>query len=237
MKKIIVSLSGGKDSLAVALGLLERGTTIHSAAFFDTGWEFPEVLSMIELFKIKTDIRVVHLHPWADFNYWLAERPVRKNNRSDGEIHRIGHGWPSHNRRWCTRMKVDAINRYARSIPDAVLSVGIAADEKHRVKEYDFPNVIWPLIDWNMTESDALSYCYARGYKWNGVYEWMPSKRVSCFCCPLQGKADLSAIRKHRPHLWNEILRMDASIAENRGFIGFQTADDLEREFEAKSTR
>lgn len=44
----IVSLSGGKDSTAMLLMMLERGEDIHSVVFFDTGWEFPEMHEHID---------------------------------------------------------------------------------------------------------------------------------------------------------------------------------------------
>lgn len=37
----ILSISGGKDSTAMMIEMLERNEPIHSAVFFDTGWEFP----------------------------------------------------------------------------------------------------------------------------------------------------------------------------------------------------
>ena len=39
----VVSLSGGKDSTAMLLMLLERGEPVADVVFFDTGWEFPEM--------------------------------------------------------------------------------------------------------------------------------------------------------------------------------------------------
>ena len=38
----IVSLSGGKDSTAMLLMLLEHGESVADVMFFDTGWKFPE---------------------------------------------------------------------------------------------------------------------------------------------------------------------------------------------------
>ena len=35
----VISLSGGKDSTAMLHMMLERGESIHSVLFFDTGWE------------------------------------------------------------------------------------------------------------------------------------------------------------------------------------------------------
>lgn len=39
----VVSLSGGKDSTAMLLMLLERGEPVADVMFFDTGWEFLEM--------------------------------------------------------------------------------------------------------------------------------------------------------------------------------------------------
>ena len=50
----VVSLSGGKDSTAMLLILLERGEPVADVVFFDTGWEFPEMyehLAKLETFN------------------------------------------------------------------------------------------------------------------------------------------------------------------------------------------
>ncbi len=44
----VVSLSGGKDSTAMLHWMLERGEWVHSAVFFDTGWEFPQMYAHLE---------------------------------------------------------------------------------------------------------------------------------------------------------------------------------------------
>ena len=44
----IVSLSGGKDSTAMLLMMIEKKEPIHHIVFFDTGWEFPEMISHID---------------------------------------------------------------------------------------------------------------------------------------------------------------------------------------------
>ncbi|GAG04820.1 unnamed protein product, partial [marine sediment metagenome] len=44
----IVSLSGGKDSTAMLLILLEKKIKVDHIVFFDTGWEFPEMLKHID---------------------------------------------------------------------------------------------------------------------------------------------------------------------------------------------
>lgn len=47
-KKSIVSFSGGKDSTAMLLMMLERGMKIDYILFCDTGMEFPQMYEHIE---------------------------------------------------------------------------------------------------------------------------------------------------------------------------------------------
>jgi len=235
-KNQIVSLSGGKDSTAMLLMMLERGELVHSAIFFDTGWEFPEMYPHIERVEAETGIEVVRLKPKRSFRYWLYERPVRASKGPQkGQVHRIGNGWPSPLRRWCTREKTHAIRRYLKSIPDSVSCIGFAADEAHRATgsanmQAENGEVKFPLIEWGVTESEALQYCLDRGYDWGGLYDVF--HRVSCFCCPLQRLSELRKLREHFPNLWARMLEMDRAIPDhNRGFKGYKTVHDLDRRF------
>jgi hypothetical protein len=65
-----------------------------------------------------------------------------------------------------------------------------------------------PLIDWGMTESDALAYCYSRGLDWEGLYK--ERTRLSCWCCPLQRINDLRLLYRDFPELWQQLKEMDA---------------------------
>ena len=96
----------------------------------------------------------------------------------------------------------DLINQY-----ELIEYVGIAADEQPRLDRESNKNHNHPLVDWNWTESDALNYCYDKGFDWEGLYEIFD--RVSCWCCPLQSLKDLKSLWKHFPDLWNELNEMD----------------------------
>lgn len=54
----IVSLSGGKDSTAMLLMMIERKIPIHSVVFVDTGWEFPDMYNHIELLERQIEIKI-----------------------------------------------------------------------------------------------------------------------------------------------------------------------------------
>jgi hypothetical protein len=72
--------------------------------------------------------------------------------------------------RWCTTvLKQNVTDRYLKALNEPYISyIGIAYDELKR-HERKPANVEHPLYDWKVTEKQALSYCYERGFTW-GVH-------------------------------------------------------------------
>jgi 3'-phosphoadenosine 5'-phosphosulfate sulfotransferase (PAPS reductase)/FAD synthetase len=218
----VVSLSGGKDSTAMLHMMLERGENIHSAVFFDTGWEFPEMAAHIDLVEQKTGVKLIRLKSKQPFEYWMYDR-IKAKGKRQGEV---GYGWPNNFDRWCTELKTREILKYKRKIKGSADCVGFAADEVHRVK----PGKRYPLIEYGMTEKDAIKYCRSLGYNWGGLYDIFD--RVSCWCCPLQSLKDLRKLRKFRPELWQQLIEMDMrQPRHNPGFKEYATAIQLETRF------
>ena len=231
-KNNIISLSGGKDSTAMLLMMLERKEPIHSVVFFDTGWEFPEMLEHINKLEKYTGLDFIRLKPKKTFDYMMSKSPIKRiNGPNKGKEHRIGYGWPGVMRRWCTRLKIDAIEKYCRKNTNFNSCIGFAADESKRVpviSKKKWPER-YPLIEYDISEKEALKYCYDMGFDWGGLYELFG--RVSCFCCPLQRIGGLKALRKFKPELWALMLEMDRNLDDNRGFKGYKTVHDLDRRF------
>ena len=46
--KVIVSFSGGKDSTYMLFEMMKRREKIDEVVFFDTGWEFPQMIRHVE---------------------------------------------------------------------------------------------------------------------------------------------------------------------------------------------
>lgn len=226
----VVSFSGGKDSTAMALMMLERGEKIHSVVAFDTGWEFPQMYDHWRQFEEYTGLKITVLRPKKSFDHWmLHQKVVSRNGENKGTVHRVGNGWPSPMRRWCTRVKVGAINKYLDAIKNPVSSVGIAADEAKRVKENSKYPCRYPLIEWDIDEPAAFDICKKHGFKWGGLYNIF--RRVSCYCCPLQRIGELKKIREHFPELWFKMLELDSEITDNVGFLGYKSVHDLDSRF------
>jgi hypothetical protein len=189
-KKYIVSFSGGKDSTAMLLKMLENKEPIHSVLYFDTEREFPEIKEHIEQIKY-LPIKFVTVRHWAGFDF-LQQRY--------GKAHGSGG--------WCVAAKRDCCNKYMRLMlkdnPRLIECIGFSYDEKNRAKNIDKKwSVRFPLIEYKMTGKDALLYCKKKGYLFGGIYDWMPSQRVSCYDCPKKRKSDFEAIKKYHPELIN----------------------------------
>ena len=240
----VVSLSGGKDSTAMLLMMLERGESIADIVFFDTGWEFPQMHEHLEQLERYIGRPVTRLRPRIAFDYWFREYKVFY--RKTKQLRRIGLGWPSPLRRWCTREKAQALFSYCNALTwqgcslPLVQCVGFAADESARIERHSprksvYQSYRYPLHEYGVTEADALQFCRDRGFTWNGLYDSF--RRVSCFCCPLQGLDELRTLRREFPDLWARIREMESWLPEGdkgRRFKDQVTISALDARFAAE---
>ena len=217
-----VSLSGGKDSTAMTLMMVERGMQIDCVLCADTGMEFPEMYDHLEkldafLYR-ERGIHITYLKHPKGFEYLMFDDPKQKaaaiENRTRLGISLYGNGWPGIQARWCTGMlKTHLITKEVNRLKkerNALYYVGIAADEEKRVK-----NEQYPLVEWGVTEAEALHYCYDHGFDWGGLYEIY--HRCSCWCCPFQRIDELRKLRTHHPELWQRLILMDNRAREQFG--------------------
>ena len=209
-----VSLSGGKDSTAMLLLMIERGMPIDMVLYADTGMEFPEMYDHLnKLDDYLFEQRGIHIsvlrHP-DGFEYLMFDelktkpRSVEKRIRLGVSLN--GNGWPGIRVRWCTgALKTKLIDKEVKRLKGelgAIHYVGIAADEAWRCKGEKYP-----LVEWGITEAEALQICYDRGYDFGGLYEVY--HRASCWCCPFQRISELRKLRVHHPELWKKLLELD----------------------------
>lgn len=241
----VVSLSGGKDSTCLLLLMIERGMPIDVVISADTGMEFPEMYA--HLAKLDEHLyreRGLHIttlrHPQG-FEYLMFDAPQQRERAIERRIANgqplIGYGWPAMQVRWCTgQLKTHLIDKEANRLKQKHQVrhyVGIAADEAHRCKD-----LCYPLVDWGITEAEALRICYDRGFDFGGLYQIY--RRASCWCCPLQRIGELRKLRRHHPELWSRLRQMDSrAIEQFKGsplgcFKDGWSVEELEQRFYAE---
>ena len=232
---IVASFSGGKDSTAMVLRMIELGEHIDEVVCCDTYKEFPAMYRHIDKVKKVIEgagIKFTMLRSERSFDYLMFDHEVKRKNQELGGL--LGYSWAGSRSRWCTsKLKVDVINRYFNKLNgthNIIHVVGIAADEKYRLERNNnqSSNFRHPLVEWDWDEATCLKYCYAKGYDWEGLYEIF--SRVSCWCCPLQSIPELRKLRKHFPDLWEELRDMDRRTW--RKFRADYSVEDLEIRFQ-----
>lgn len=203
-KKYVVSFSGGKDSTAMLLRLIEENYPIDIILFCDTGLEFPQMYEHISAVEKYIGRPITTIRSEYTFEYLFFEyHPKRRNPNLEKYD---GMSWGSIKNRWCTAMlKTRVADEYLKELKkeyEIVEYIGIAADEVKRIKDKHYP-----LVEWVMTERDCLLYCYSKGFTWGGLYTIF--KRASCWCCPLQSLDELRKLRIYFPDLWKRLEYLD----------------------------
>lgn len=245
---MVAAISGGKDSTAMLLLMLERGMPIDAVIYADTGMDFPEMGAHIEkLDELLCRERGIHIntvrHP-RGFEWIMFEQPKVKpyciEKRRERGIPVYGNGWPGPHVRWCTgHLKTKLVDKAVNQLKgerNAVQCVSIAADEAHRCENSKRKR--YPLVEWGITEAQALQICYDRGFDWDGLYRIYD--RCSCWCCPLQRIGELRKLRQHHPELWRRLLDMDRRAIEMYGdtplgrFKENWTVEKLDQRFAAE---
>ena len=130
MTYVVASFSGGKDSTAMVLHMIELGEQLDEVVTCDTGMEFPAMYEHIEKVCAIIEgagIKYTTLRADKSFEDMLLNQPPT-DKRSV-----LGYGWPGVHIRWCTKfLKTTLLRKYTAEHPDAIQCVGLALDEQDR---------------------------------------------------------------------------------------------------------
>lgn len=141
----IVALSGGKDSVAMALRLQKIEPRNYVYLITPTGNELPYMW--------------VH---WRRLQELLGTPLTSVSKHTLKGLIETQHALPSNRMRWCTRMlKIEPALAWLRAHAPATLYVGLRADEEERIGLYsDEITCRFPMREWGWTEDDVLAYLY-----------------------------------------------------------------------------
>ena len=173
MVKKIVSYSGGKDSTAMLITLVENDAQIDDILYVDVG-DWMQDVAEEHNHQVEETLGVKIT--WLDVSDDIKKGFERW-------------GFPSFMNRWCTGIKRDAMKDYIRHTigerENIVQYIGYCADEVKRTgkKLYSAYDTEYPLVDAGITTSQALEICKSYGFTFGDVYEH--HQHFNCWLCPL----------------------------------------------------
>jgi hypothetical protein len=183
----VLSLSGGKDSAALAIYLRDRVPELEYI-FHDTDKELPETYSYIARLEAILGKPIVRTSPVDTFDHWLA----------------VYRGMlPSNHRRWCTKMlKLKPFEAYVGDGP-VINYVGLRADEDRVGYISTKPNIraVYPFQEDGLVRADIIRILEDSGLGLPPYMAWGRS-RSGCYFCFYQQKIEWVRLLESHPELF-----------------------------------
>jgi phosphoadenosine phosphosulfate reductase len=210
---VVVSFSGGKDSLATLL--LVRKVAEPKVLFVDTGIEFPETLNYIK--KISKELDFKLLTAKAEDRFWKGIEVFGMSGRDY---------------RWCCKVsKLGPVAKVASEhFPSGFLNfIGQRRYESEiRAKSGRIWRNTWlprqlsasPIQNW--TALHIWLYLFKEGALSNPLYE-MGFERIGCWVCPSSSLAEIHSFKALHPDMWQrfEGALLSQGFSEDEVRFGF----------------
>lgn len=204
---VVASVSGGKDSAALCLWLMEQGIE-HRRVFADTGWEHPATYEYLR----------------GPLTSKLG--PIDEVGFPGGMVGLIDkkQTFPKRMQRFCTEsLKVKPLATYVKQLQDehgeVISAVGIRAAEskaRSKLEEWEWSDSfdcdVWrPLIRWS--EQEVIDIHHRHGLAPNPLY-LKGATRVGCWPCIFARKAEIRLVADLSPERIDEIRELEARCTE-----------------------
>ena len=190
----ILSLSGGKDSAALAIYLKDRVPDMEYV-FNDTGKELPETYEYLDRIGDYLGRPVSRVSAPGGFDQWFQV---------------YGGLIPSQQRRWCTRMlKLKPFEQYVGD--DLVYSyIGLRADEDRQGYISHKKNImpLFPFKEDGLVLDDIQHILKSSGVGMPPYTEWGRT-RSGCFFCFYQQKIEWVNLLEKHPELYEEAVKYE----------------------------
>lgn len=207
----VASVSGGKDSTATVLAMIEAGIPFR-AVFADTGWEAQETYDYLDMLRHRLSITIDRVGVEGGFRAQAIKEGI------------LPHGKTA----WCTReLKIKPIKAYHERIAvecatDTVSVVGIRREESAKraaiLREFTYSDewrgYVWmPLLAWKVEE--VLAIHHRHGIPVNPLYKDGFS-RVGCRPCRNARKGEIRLWADTHPEVIDDVRALEKAVTEER---------------------
>jgi hypothetical protein len=185
----ILSLSGGKDSAALAIYMRDRIPEMEYL-FHDTDKELPETYEYLARLEAVLGKKITRSTADLGFDHYLTM---------------YGGMIPSNHRRWCTRMlKLKPFEKYIGDDP-VINYVGLRADEEREGYISHKANIrtAYPFREDGLVRKDIIRILEESGLGLPRYTEWGRT-RSGCFFCFYQQKIEWVRLREKYPDLFEK---------------------------------
>lgn len=204
-RRVVLSVSGGKDSAAASLHLRELGIE-HTRVFADTGWENAKTYEYLRGPLTDALGPIVEVRAPETFVQLVRKKRI----------------FPDRTKRFCTvELKVKPIATYLTSFDEEIVNVvGIRRDESEARKsaaEWEYSKTldcdVWrPLVAWSI--ADVIAIHRRHGLAPNPLYA-MGASRVGCWPCIHARKAEIRLVADTDPARIDEIRALEHEVTED----------------------
>jgi len=185
----ILSLSGGKDSTALAIYMRDQVPDMQYI-FHDTEKELPETYDYLARLEAILAKKITRTTAQAGFDHWLKI---------------FGGMIPSSHRRWCTRyLKLKPFEQYIGD-GSVVNYIGLRADEDREGYISHKPNITvkYPFREAGLVYEDIIRILQESGIGLPKYMEWGRT-HSGCYFCFFQQKIEWVRLREKYPDLFEK---------------------------------
>lgn len=210
----ILSLSGGKDSSALAVYMRRNEPKIDMEyVFCDTQKELDETYEYLAKLEAFLGKPIVRLNSDRGFDHWLQV---------------YGGYLPSSRMRWCTRqLKLKPFEKYVGDDP-VISYVGIRADEDREGYISTKSNIKarFPFKEAGIGHADVLRILEEAGLGLPAYYKWR--SRSGCYFCFFQRKEEWAGLLEHHPRRFEEAKKYEKTDPETGERYTWAQGESLE---------